>query len=130
MLWIAQFGVFQKPPPQWQSARELQALLSCRDAITCDLQREKNRAGKINVITLPIVVRPSPNSSIAFLISELEKFDQAINLHIDRYPDLRNKYELLQTIPSICERMVSHFTALLVSHIFTHAELRRRFIID
>lgn len=122
---LARYGASQQPPcwqPPATSIRALQALLARRDAIADDLQREKNRAEKAAVIDLPQRVQSSLDTSIAFLTRELEKLQGAINQHIDHHPDLRDKCDLLQTIPGIGERVASHFTALLAAHDFTCAE--------
>jgi len=130
-LVLARYGAAQRPAP-WQPpapfVRTLQALLARRDAVAGDLQREKNRAEKAAATDIPQRVQSSIDTSIAFLTEELEKLQQAINQHIDQHPDLRDKRELLETIPGIGERVATHFTALLTAHNFTYAEQAASYI--
>ena len=97
-------------------------LLARHDAVAEDLRREKNRAEKAAAIGTPALVQQSIDQSIAFLNKELNQLQQAIDEHIDRHPDLRNKRELLMSIPGVGSRVSDHLTALLASRDFEHAE--------
>lgn len=122
---LARFGQTQQPEP-WQppsrSARTLKALLARRDAVADDLQRERNRQEAANFATTPDEVKASITQSIAFLETELKRLETRINDHIDDDPDLRNKRDLLETIPGVGERVSTNMTALFASRTFDRAE--------
>lgn len=122
---LARFGATQNPPA-WQppstSVRALKALLTRRDAVADDLQRELNRQGAYEFVTAPQAVRESLAQSIAFLRSELKRLQAMIEDHIDNDPDLRGKQDLLETIPGVGPRVSAHMTALLAGRNFDSAE--------
>lgn len=122
---LARYGATLQPA-LWQapstSVRELRALLARRDAVAEDLQREMNRAEKATATTTPVLVQRSIEDGVAFLSAELKQLQQAIDDHIDRDPDLRNKHDLLKTIPGVGDRVSDHMTALLASRDFERAE--------
>jgi transposase len=122
---LARYGATQHPDP-WQppsaSARRLKALLTRRDAIADDLQRERNRQEANDFSSVPEAVRESIAQSIAFLEAELERLEKLIAAHIDDDPDLRNKKDLLETIPGVGPRVASHMTALFAGRRFERAE--------
>lgn len=121
---LARFGAAEKPvawiPPS-PSARALRALLSRRDAVAEDLQREKNRLEKSAEHT-PAVVVESIQQGIVFLQKQLDALQRQISDHIDGDPELREKRTLLLTIPGVGPRVAEHMSALLTSHPFTTAE--------
>lgn len=122
---LARYGATQHPDP-WHPppacVRELRALLARRDAIAEDLRREQNRAEKAATTDTPALVQQSIAQSIAFLDQKLNQLQQAIDEHIDRHPDLRDKRELLLSIPGVGSRVSGHLTALLAGHDFERAE--------
>jgi transposase len=122
---LARYGATQDPPA-WQpppaSVRTLTALLTRRDAVADDVQRERNRQGATEFSEAPEAVRESLAKSIAFLDAELERLQKMINEHIDKDPDLRKKKELLQTIPGVGPRVADHMAALLAGRSFERAE--------
>lgn len=122
---LARFGQTQQPAP-WQppsrSARTLKALLARRDAVAEDLQREQNRQEAADFGHAPDEVRTSITQTTAFLTAELKRFEAMINDHIDSDPDLRNKKDLLETIPGVGERVSTNMTALFASKTFERAE--------
>lgn len=122
---LARYGATQDPAP-WQppsaSARRLKALLARRDAVSDDLQRELNRQEANNFSPVPEAVGESIAQSIHFLEAELKRLDEMIITHIDDDPDLRNKKELLETIPGVGPRVSSHMTALFAGRTFERAE--------
>lgn len=122
---LARYGATQNPA-SWQPppahVRELRALLARRDAIAEDLRREQNRAEKAATTGTPALVQQSIDQSMAFLSKELNQLQQAIDEHIDRHPDLRDKRELLLSIPGVGRQVSSHLTALLAGHDFDRAE--------
>jgi transposase len=122
---LARFGAAQHPAP-WQppsaSARRLKALLTRRDAVADDLQRERNRQEANEFSSIPEAVGDSIAQSIDFLEAELKRLEKMIAEHIDDDPDLRNKKELLETIPGVGPRVSGHMTALFAGRTFGSAE--------
>jgi transposase len=122
---LARYGATQNPAP-WQppsaSARRLKALLTRRDAVADDLQRERNRKEANDFSPAPEAVGESIAQSIAFLEAELKRLEKLIKTHINDDPDMRNKKELLETIPGVGPRVSSHMTALFAGRTFERAE--------
>lgn len=122
---LARYGATQNPAP-WQppsqSARRLKALLTRRDAVADDLQRELNRQEANNFSPAPEAVGESIAQSIDFIQAELKRLEKMIADHIDSDPDLRNKKHLLETIPGVGPRVASHMTALFAGRTFERAE--------
>jgi transposase len=122
---LARYGETLKPvawQPPSKSARHLKALLTRRDAIADDLQREQNRQEAIDFGVSPDEVKQSIMQSLMFLQAELKRLEQMIEEHIDNDPDLRNKQDLLETIPGVGERVSSNLTALFAAKTFDTAE--------
>lgn len=122
---LARYGATQNPAA-WQppslSARRLKALLSRRDAVADDLLRERNRQETANATDTPEPVLRSIQESIAFMEAELAKLQKMISDHIDNDPDLREKKDLLETIPGVGPRVSDHLTALFAARTFERAE--------
>jgi transposase len=122
---LARYGATQKPAA-WQppsaSVRTLKALLTRRDAVADDLQRERNRYEANELSLAPEAARESITQSIAFLEAELKRLQKLVDDHIDKDPDLRGKKELLETIPGVGPRVSDHMTALLAGRTFERAE--------
>ena len=122
---LARYGETQKPEV-WQppplSVRTLKALLARRDAVADDLLREKNRQEKLEATETPQLVTESVQSSIKFLEDELKRLQKCIDDLIDDDPDLREKKELLTSIPGVGDRVSDHMTALLAGRDFATAE--------
>lgn len=108
------------PPPA--EARQLQALLSRRDAIAQDLQRERNRLEKAEIADTPELVHASIRTSIAFLEQQLQTLQRQIDDHIDRHPGLKQDLLLLQTIPAIGPQTGRMLLAVMHSKSFACAE--------
>lgn len=122
---LARYGATQNPAP-WQppsqSARKLKALLARRDAVADDLQRERNRQEANDFNPASEAVGESIAQSIAFLEAELARLEKMVTDHIDSDPDLRNKKDLMETIPGVGPRVASHMTALFAGRTFARAE--------
>jgi len=122
---LARFGALQKPAA-WQppstSARRLKALLARRDAVSDDLQRERNRKEAADFGQAPEEVKSSIDQSISFIDMELKRLEQMITEHIDDDPDLRTKKDLLESIPGVGPRVSGHMTALFAGRTFARAE--------
>jgi len=124
-LVLARFGAMLSPRP-WtpptQEARVLQALLSRREAIAQDLQRERNRLEKADATDTPALIRQSIVESIAFLEQQLTKLQQDIDEHINKYPDLKADRDLLISIPAVGPQVGNHLLAIMHNHQFQSAE--------
>lgn len=123
---LARFAAAHPPQP-WTPptpvARALKALLSRRDAVAADLQRERNRQEKLLPPPhTPEAVATSLAQSLTFLQAQLDELQRQIEQHIDQDPDLRSKRELLLTIPGVGERVAQHMSALMSVHDFQSAD--------
>ncbi|MFA7097863.1 MAG: transposase [Gammaproteobacteria bacterium] len=122
---LARFGRERQPEP-WQPPRpavhQLQALLARRDALARDLRRERNRLEQAALGKAPQLVLDSIGNSIKHLDKQLRTLEQAISDHIDQDPDLRQRRELLLSIPGVGDRLAHRFTALLGDGRFDSAE--------
>jgi transposase len=122
---LARYGEAVKPEawqPPSKSARHLKALLARRDAVADDLQREQNRQEAVEFAVSPEEVKQSINQSISFLRAELKRLEVTIEEHIDSDPGLRDKKDLLETIPGVGERVSTNLTALFAAKTFDSAE--------
>ena len=94
------------PPPL--AYRQLQAMVRHVAALKQDLQRERNRreAG-----SQPAEVLAAMDSHIAFLEEQITALQQRIQTHIDHHPDLKEKQELLLSIPGVGSGVATTFLA-------------------
>jgi len=97
---IAEFC--QKEEPRaWQpltpAQRTLQALARHRDSLVETRQQQRNRLES----SRDPLVSASLQRVIAQLTSEIEQLDQQIQDHLDSHPDLKDKRDLLTSIPGI-----------------------------
>lgn len=121
---LARYGALVQPqvwtPPSPQ-ARVLQALLSRREAIAQDLQRERNRQEKADATDTPALIRQSLADSITFLQAQLKRLQQDIDDHIDRHPALKEDLALLNSIPGVGPQVGRHLLSVLHRHDFDNA---------
>lgn len=124
-LVLARYGLMVRPSA-WQppspEARMLQALLSRREAVAQDLQRERNRQEKAESTEVPIIVQHSITDSIRFLEQQLRQLQQDIDDHIDRHPKLKTDMGLLQSIPAVGPRVGSQLLSVMTLRRFDTAE--------
>jgi len=124
-LVLARYGALLKPKP-WTppapEARILQALLSRREAIAQDLQRERNRLEKADATETPELIRESLVDSITFLKKQLTKLQQDIDDHIDKHPNLKADRDLLTSIPAVGPQVGNQLLAVMHNHQFQSAE--------
>ena len=83
------------PPPE---ARVLKDLLVRREAITQDLQREKNRQEATEIAQNSVLIQQSLGDSIHFLTRQLKKIQSHIDDHIDRHPSFKRDLELMESL--------------------------------
>lgn len=123
-LVLARFGLAIHPAP-WQApalhVRELQALLTRRDSVAKDLQRELNRQEKALCAQTPELVLQSIEQSVSFLTKELKRLEQLIDDHINQHPDLKEDEQLLTSIPGVGPRVGRAMMAIMHNHHFTGA---------
>lgn len=122
---LARYGALLKPAswtPPAPEARILQALITRRDAIAQDLQRERNRREKADATDTPALIQQSISDSIAFLSGQLAQLQQDIDQHIDRHPGLKKDLSLLQSIPAVGPQVGNNLLAVMHSHNFGSAE--------
>lgn len=86
------------PPPH--SFKDLQALVRHYDDLQTTCQQEKNRLKSGG--THPVVLADL-KEHIAYLEDRMKHTRQAIRQHIQAYPELKQQYELLLSIPGIGE---------------------------
>ncbi|MCX8566971.1 MAG: Transposase [Glomeribacter sp. 1016415] len=122
---IARFGLLCKPDvwvPSAPEARALKALLARQEAISEDLQRERNRQEKASISTTPERVQKSLDDSIHFLQTQLKQLQQEIDDHIDKHPALREDLGLLKSIRAIGPQVGKAMLSVMQTHSFKTAE--------
>lgn len=122
---IARFGLMCKPAawiPPAPEARALKALLARQEAIAEDLQRERNRQEKIQIVAAPERVQKSLDDSITFLQTQLKQLRQEIDDHIDQHPTLKEDLDLLKSIRAIGPQVGKAMLSVMQTHSFKTAE--------
>ncbi|MFN3653695.1 MAG: IS110 family transposase [Armatimonadota bacterium] len=89
--------LWSPPAPAY---RELQALLRHQEALTQDLQRERNRLGAAEH---PSTVRQSLEALITFLEEALANVEADLRAHFEAHPELKRQRKWLVSIPGIGE---------------------------
>lgn len=96
---IAQFCEAIKPSlwqPDAPEVRQLKALGRRRDALVAMRTQELNRGSSIETR-----VQESIDSVLKLLNQEIDDISEKIKEHINNHPDLKNKSDLLRTIPGV-----------------------------
>src|SRR3989337_1439787 len=107
---IARFCVAMKPSlwtPDPMEIRELRSLVRRVDALLNMRQQEQNRLEVSNDI-----LKKSIRKHIHYIEKEIEELKDEINKHIDHNPELRDKRELLESIPGVGEATIH----IILSH--------------
>jgi transposase len=108
---IARFCLAMQPEP-WTplppATRELQAVIRRIDALVNIHTQESNRLDVSHKL-----VKPSIKKHIAYLDAEIKKLKTQVRTEIDNDPDLRNKKELLASIPGIGDATIGMILAEL-----------------
>ncbi|MGX2032656.1 IS110 family transposase [Methylocaldum gracile] len=108
---IARFCLSQRPPlfqPPPPAVRPLQALVRRLESLLEMRQMEKNRLDGADP-----TVRPSIEAVLATLDAEIAATQQRIREHIDHDPDLRQRRDLLDTIPGLGDATIPVLLAAL-----------------
>lgn len=122
---LARYGALLQPAawtPPTPEARMLQALLSRRDAIAQDLQRERNRQEKACATDTPDRIQKSIADSIGFLSKQLAELQLDIDNHIKGHPRLKDDLALLQSIPAVGPQVSGNLLSVMHNHSFDSAE--------
>ncbi|UAW63381.1 IS110 family transposase [Mycoavidus sp. HKI] len=122
---IARFGLLCKPDawvPPAPEVRVLKAFLARQEAISEDLQRERNRQEKIQIVSAPERVHKSLSDSINFLQMQLKQLQQEIDEHIDRHSALKEDLDLLKSIRAIGPQVGKAMLSVMQTHSFKSAE--------
>lgn len=101
---IARFCQAMKPSlwkPQRLEIRELRSLVRRVDALVEMRQQEINRLEVSDK-----VIKRAIEDHIDYLAKQIDSIKNQINQHIDKHPDLRDKQELLRSIPGIGEATI------------------------
>jgi transposase len=118
---IARYAYTMQPPlwiPPPQNIRVLQVLVRRVEHLLEMIQMEQNRLD-----TADANVTDSISNVLATLKTELETTRKAIHNHIDHDPDLKQRHDLLVTIPGISDATIAHLlVALSEHHGFTDAK--------
>ena len=118
---IARYALMTQPPlwiPPPPNIRELQALVRRVEHLLEMIQMEQNRLETADAST-----HLSITNVLNTLETELKSTRKAIKDHIDSNPDLKQRSDLLETIPGIGEACIAHLLlALSEHHGFTHAK--------
>jgi transposase len=108
---IAQFYL-QMSPDHWtpppQHVRELQALVQRLTALAQMEGQEQNR-----MQVAPAVIRPSIETVLATIKSEIKTVKEQIRDHIGRHPDLKDRSKLLDSIPGIGKATIARLLAFI-----------------
>ncbi len=118
---IARYALMMQPSlwtPPPANIRELQALVRRVEHLLEMIQMEQNRSETANTST-----QLSITNVLNTLETELKSTRKAIKDHIDNNPDLKQRSNLLETIPGIGEACIAHLLlALSEHHGFTDAK--------
>jgi len=122
---LAKYGALISPKP-WRppasEARELQALLARRDAVSQDLQRERNRLEKTEVTEVSPLIHQSILDTVAFMEQQLAKLEDSIDQHINKHLNLKEDRDLLTSIPAVGPQVGNQMLSLLHNLSFRSAE--------
>lgn len=110
---IADFCLTQNPPlwkPLPEEVQELQALCRRLNALIEDRTREQNRSQSGIVSD---TVKASIKAHLTFLNEQVAELEKQIKQHIQQHPALKNKRDLLLSIPGIGEKTAARILAEL-----------------
>lgn len=124
---IARFCVVNHPrawqPPPLE-VRTLQALVRRLAAVQTMQRQEQNRLDVAHV-----VLHQAIGAHLSFLSAEIKTLKKAIREHIDQHPDLRNRRDLLESIPGVGEATIATVLAFFaIDRRFKHAKQLAAFV--
>jgi transposase len=107
--------VQEKQPPRWSppppSIRKLQALLRRVEQLQALRQMEHNRLD-----TADATVATSIETLIEAIDQQIQDLREQLRRHIDDDPDLRQRRDLLKTLPGLGEATAAHLLVLFSPH--------------
>lgn len=118
----AQYHQLRLWQPEAPEIRELKVMIRRLDALEKDLQREQNRQEAAQVSLSSDRVAQSLNDMIATLKAEIQRLQQDIDDHIDRFPELKRNRELLESVKGIGPVMSRELVYLFASKRFNSAK--------
>jgi len=101
---LARYGTTQAPrlwQPEPEEVRLLKAFIARINAVEQDIQREKNRLEKAEIVHVSNEILISIHTVLKQLEKEKNRLDTLINQHIDQHPTLKEDRQLLESIPGV-----------------------------
>ena len=121
---LARYGSTQSPElwhPEPEEVRTLKALIARIDAVDQDIQREKNRLEKAEIVQVSQAVLTSIHNVLSPLKQEKARLEILIDQHIDQHPILKRDRRLLESIPGVGPVISRIMLAVIRSRTFTSA---------
>jgi transposase len=118
---IAQFAATHRLrlwQPEAEEIRILKALIARYDAVSKDVQREKNRLEKAEISQSSTAVVESIHTVLLQLEEEKQRLNDLIDDHIDQNPGLKKDQGLLKSIPGVGPVVARSMLALIRSRNF------------
>lgn len=101
---LARYGATQAPrlwQPEPEEIRLLKAFIARINAVEQDIQREKNRLEKAEIVQVSDEILISIHTVLKQLEKEKVRLEALINKHIDQHPMLKRDRQLLENIPGV-----------------------------
>lgn len=101
---LARYGATQAPrlwQPEPEEIRLLKAFIARINAVEQDIQREKNRLEKAEIVQVSDEILISIHTVLKQLEKEKVRLEALINKHIDQHPMLKRDRQLLESIPGV-----------------------------
>ncbi len=101
---LARYGATQAPrlwQPEPEEIRLLKAFIARINAVEQDIQREKNRLEKAEIVQVSDEILISIHTVLKQLEKEKARLEALINKHIDQHPMLKRDRQLLESIPGV-----------------------------
>jgi transposase len=121
---LARYGATQEPG-LWQTEPEevrlLKALIARINAVEQDIQREKNRLEKAEIVQVSNEILISIHTVLKQLEKEKVRLEALINQHIDQHPKLKQDRQLLESIPGVGPVISRVMMAVIRSRTFNSA---------
>ncbi|WP_109993079.1 IS110 family transposase [Salinisphaera sp. LB1] len=127
---LARYGAARRPrlwQPEPAAVRGLKARLARLEALDKDIQRERNRREKAEVVQAEEIIA-SIDTVLDALRAERDRLTRDIDDHFDRHPALKKDRALLESVPGIGPTVSRRLLATLRSRDFTSARQAAAFI--
>jgi len=121
---LARYGATQAPglwQPEPEEVRTLKALIARINAVEQDIQREKNRLEKAEIVQVSDEVLISIHTVLEQLEKEKARLEALIDQHIDQHPRLKQDRQLLESIPGVGPVISRVMLAVIHSRTFNSA---------